>query len=148
MLRNANGPHWPLKSPIALVFVVISMVTCSCLHADESSTPADRNRHDLTELIDALRSEDDDAAATVCAKIRESAGGDQTAALPGQVLRFADAQAMAALLRLAHHRKGAVLVDAERLERIGNKKKMHAKNQISIFEPSSTISTVSGPNGL
>jgi len=52
-------------------------------------------------------------------------GMHHVARAPGQVARLAGRDAMAAPLRLAHHREGGVLVDLEDLERVGNEKKVH-----------------------
>ena len=65
-------------------------------------------------------------------------GGHALATLPGDVLGFTHTQAVTALLRLTHHGKSAVLVDAERLQGVGNNQQVHERFQISIFEPNST----------
>ena len=68
-------------------------------------------------------------------------GGDAAAALPGQVLRLADEQRVAARGGLAHHREGRVLGDLEVFQRIGDEQQFHGGHpghQISTFEPSST----------
>src|SRR5690606_17887449 len=52
-------------------------------------------------------------------------GGDEPARHPVHVLRQAGGHAVAAPLRLAHHREGGVLVDLEVLERIGDEEEVH-----------------------
>jgi hypothetical protein len=52
-------------------------------------------------------------------------GGHRLTALPGQVFGLAGAQPMTASLRLLHHGKGAVLVNLEGLQRIGNEQQVH-----------------------
>ena len=44
---------------------------------------------------------------------------------PGEVARLAGGDAVAAPLRLAHHREGGVLVDLEDLERVGDEEDVH-----------------------
>src|SRR5690349_10717993 len=62
----------------------------------------------------------------------------QLARAPGQVARLAGGDAVAAPLRLAHHREGGVLVDPEDLERVGNEKDIHGPAMLPESAPAST----------
>jgi hypothetical protein len=60
----------------------------------------------------------------------------QSATLPDQITRFTRHDAMAATLGFPHHGKGSVLVDLERLQRVGNKQNIH-----ELFQSAATCRT-------